>query len=946
MTRSPAAAHTVATDNALALTSDAASLDAARDLAGAWHGTGCRGSVLWGSCEDGGAEPYRTVVDLSGPEYHCSCPSREFPCKHALSLLLIRSQGAVAEDDAPADFAAEWLAARAAGQAGTQQPAVDQRRARVDAGLRDLETWLADQCRTGLAQADHSAPALEAVAARMVDAQAPAIAATLRQLPRRMLGNDQWPAILLSEYARLHLLIGAHRRLDDLAPEQAAGVRAHIGYSVKAAEVRTATPAIRDHWMVLGVRITEDERVFSRRTLLRGRYTRRWAQVIEHSFGSANFSGDLPVPGTMAEADLHFYPAAIPLRATRGTSHAPAQPFTTIVCDSATIADQLADHARALGADPWLRSRPMLLGAVSPAVGDGRWQLAEADGTAIPLAASVDVPWRLIGLSGGHPLTVIGEWTAAGLVPIAALANGEIIDVEPESLLGAPTPGTDLAAASAPIVPVAMLGTARRPLDPARLAGPVTAALRPARPEHTLLDAVILQELYHRGGAEPGHAEPLTPAATDDRPLLAAAAALRLRELLAGASPMLAEWFEAALPRDPRVPDTLCAELLEAARAQPALRDPLLRLAGARGRWLASLHPRWRPMLSTGGDDPQVWTHGRPAERRSWLTAVRARDAATARNALAESWNREAARGRAELLAVLAIGLGPGDEALLETALDDTRADVRRTAADLLARLPDSAYGGRMRERARRWMSVCSGTLLADLPPELGDSARRDGLADRLDPVAYRRDGGADIDAERLRRLVAATPLDHWTSLCGSAEAVTTLRLPDDMLGPVCAGWSEAALAQCDSSWAGPLFEVLTTTPTLGADPRLRQELFGLLPLELRVRYLCGLDSTWLAELELLAPALPHPWPRPVAVHVVRLLLDRAQLAAARPGAAGRSPGSYRTLLRSATIHFPVGTVPVVATAARRCGDPHWHSAFDQLAHGLTQRTLMLEELA
>ncbi|AHH21116.1 SWIM zinc finger domain-containing protein [Nocardia nova SH22a] len=948
MSRSPAAVPTVTADNVLALAPDAAVLEAARALAGAWRQTGRHGTALWGLCAGGGADPYRTVVDLSGPAYHCSCPSRKFPCKHALSLLLLRSRDEVAEADAPVGFAAEWLAARPRGTSthGTGQSTLERRRARVDAGLRDLETWLADQIRTGLAQADHSASALEAVAARMVDAQAPGVAAALRQLPRRLLGNDEWPAVLLSEYARLHLLVGAHRRLGELRPEQAAGVRAHIGYPVRSDDVRTGTPAVRDHWMVLGVRITEEERVFSRRALLRGRYTRRWAQVIEHNFGSASFAGERPVPGTMAESDLHFYPAAVPLRAVRGAYHELAQPFTTLACDSATIADQLADHARALGIDPWLRSHPMVLTAVSPTFGDGGWYLAEADGTALPLAASVEVPWRLIGLSGGHPLTVVGEWTAAGLIPLAALVNGEMVDVEPGTSLGTPAPGTAVSAAAEAIVPTALLGTARRPLDPARLAHTVATALRPADPEHTLLDAAMLQELYHRGGAVPGHAQPLTPAESDDRLLLPAAAARRLRDLVAGNSPMLAEWFAAALPRDPRAPDALCAELLEAARTQPALRDSLLRLTGARGRWLAALHPRWRPMLRAGDDDPRVWTHGRPAERRNWLAAVRGRDAAAARAALAETWSREPARGRAELLAVLANGPELADEALLEMGLDDTRAEVRRVAADLLARLPDSAYCARMRERARRWVRVRSGALLPELPEELGESARRDGLTDRLDPVAYRRDGGVDIDAERLRRLMAATPLDHWTSLCGSAAAATALHLSDDILGPVCAGWSEAALAQRDSSWAAHLFEVLTTTPTLGADPRLRQELFGLLPLDHRVRYLCGLDSSWLAEVELLLPALAHPWPQPVADHVVRLLLDRAQLAQARPGAAGLSPASYRTLLRSATIHFPVPASRAVATAARLCGDPHWHSAFDQLTDGLTQRLRMLEELA
>ena len=29
------------------------------------------------------------VIDSTGPAYKCSCPSRKFPCKHALGLLFL-----------------------------------------------------------------------------------------------------------------------------------------------------------------------------------------------------------------------------------------------------------------------------------------------------------------------------------------------------------------------------------------------------------------------------------------------------------------------------------------------------------------------------------------------------------------------------------------------------------------------------------------------------------------------------------------------------------------------------------------------------------------------------------------------------------------------------------------------------------------------------------------
>ena len=74
-----------------ALAPDAASVTAARKLArlGPWSGTGFDEHAVWGLCKGSGSRPYQAQVDLSGPAYKCSCPSRKFPCKHALALLLL-----------------------------------------------------------------------------------------------------------------------------------------------------------------------------------------------------------------------------------------------------------------------------------------------------------------------------------------------------------------------------------------------------------------------------------------------------------------------------------------------------------------------------------------------------------------------------------------------------------------------------------------------------------------------------------------------------------------------------------------------------------------------------------------------------------------------------------------------------------------------------------------
>src|SRR6202034_3296211 len=79
------------TAQVLALAPDAASAKAGQGLGnpGKWVSLGRRERSVWGQCQGSGKDPYRTQADLTGPAFHCSCPSRKFPCKHGLGLLLI-----------------------------------------------------------------------------------------------------------------------------------------------------------------------------------------------------------------------------------------------------------------------------------------------------------------------------------------------------------------------------------------------------------------------------------------------------------------------------------------------------------------------------------------------------------------------------------------------------------------------------------------------------------------------------------------------------------------------------------------------------------------------------------------------------------------------------------------------------------------------------------------
>jgi Uncharacterized conserved protein len=53
-------------------------------------------TLLFGECKGSGKDPYRCSVDFvneGNPVFRCSCPSRQFPCKHTLGLLYARALG-------------------------------------------------------------------------------------------------------------------------------------------------------------------------------------------------------------------------------------------------------------------------------------------------------------------------------------------------------------------------------------------------------------------------------------------------------------------------------------------------------------------------------------------------------------------------------------------------------------------------------------------------------------------------------------------------------------------------------------------------------------------------------------------------------------------------------------------------------------------------------------
>lgn len=306
-------------------------------------------------------------------------------------------------------------------------PRAELRASRVEHGLQELDRWLADQVRTGLAPFPRVGYAhFDAIAARMVDAQAPGVAGMLRALPEE-LGKEDWPDRILHGLAGLHLLSRAHASIEALPDELAATVRSRIGYPVAKADV-LAGPGLFDSWWAVGAVDVADVHLRRRRVWLRGAVTGRWAVWLTFAPTGMPFD-DAVLPGQAISGELHFYPGAGQHRALFGQTV--DDPIMSLDVPGSSVADVRTEFARLVAADPWATRMPAaMLGCLRHE--NGGWWLEDATGVGCPLLELEAQPWPLLAQSAGEPLTIFGEWNGFGLWPLSVLPDdqGRILSTE------------------------------------------------------------------------------------------------------------------------------------------------------------------------------------------------------------------------------------------------------------------------------------------------------------------------------------------------------------------------------------------------------------------------------------------------------------------------------------------------------------------------------------
>jgi hypothetical protein len=420
----------------LQLAPDPASGKAGQGLASPrkWPSLGHDGEAVWGECQGSGAKPYQVQVELAGPTFKCSCPSRKFPCKHGLGLMLMYAAGQLTAGARPA-WVAEWLASRAERAEKKQAKAAEppkpvdeaaqakrreRRQERVGDGLASLKVWLTDLVRGGVATVPTRGYGFfDDPARRMVDAQAPGVATRLQALGAVASSGAGWERPFVEGLASLHLLIAAHGRLDQLPEDTQHDVRATLGLTVTNDEV-LARPPVHDLWQAVSHEVTVEDKLRVSRTWLFGTNTRRVALVLAFAHGTQPLSTVFRA-GMACEADLCFFPGHAP----RAVAKSVGTPERITAVAGVDTLDQLCDLSSQLAAShPWLGEIAVPVRELVPVRTDAGLMLVDRENRSLPATCPELPMWSLLAVSGGHPVDVAVGFDGSRVRPLAVMHGG------------------------------------------------------------------------------------------------------------------------------------------------------------------------------------------------------------------------------------------------------------------------------------------------------------------------------------------------------------------------------------------------------------------------------------------------------------------------------------------------------------------------------------------
>ena len=923
------------TDQIKALAPDSASFAAGQSLAkaGPWKNVGQSDHAIWGDCQGSGKNPYQIRIDQREFAYRCSCPSRKLPCKHTIALLLLAANqpGMVPTATEP-DWIAQWLAERDGrtqkkqekAEAAAQQPVDEKaqtkraadRQNRVVAGTDQLEHWLSDLVRVGIADLDRKPLSFwDDQSKRLVDAQSPGLASRIQQIGELPGSLKNWPGHVLGEFGRLALLLEAFRKIDTLDRDLQEEIRQQIGWTVDQKSLAETGEKIQDRWILLGQSYELTTKIQTQRNWYYGVGSRRFLLYLQFAVGKPWFE-EMLIPGSTTEAEAVFWPGTSRIRGKFLERKNGAKVDKSIGHEE-SIAEFFDRQAELLSRQPWIDRVPALLKNIvvlPPQNENGLWTIQDEQ-SVLPLVGTNH--WTLLAVSGGNPVSIFGEWNGRTLTPLSVMGDARNLSLEtggkdgrfftlnsPSGQFSGTTPSTpvhtptfNLNSPSSCFQPPALLKQSLLGTDKTvpsssgdENAGQIDSIDRICEGNDKWS---VAWKLLLRAGcyavAEQVGFEPETVCETYSLPQLPEsrpAISPRLTECL---KKLLKEFSDSpqvsihVLNRVDNVNLRFSAEtlpdLLSAFSQRRMFKEDahamILALIGQRGRWLATKNPDWywasdQPIDEKNGNSTElesIWNEGTFRGRESALKTIAKIDAAKAKQLLAETWKNEKAEHREAFLNTLSRQFDDGDVLFLEEILKDRSGSIRQTAATFLAQLPESNYAARTLERAEEILVAGTkpNTLCIKPPTEFTKTMKADALEEKPPRGVGEK---AWWTSESLRRV----PLTHWEKRfqMGPREILAVIA-KDDYFHSALYAWTYTVQWFSDHDhWLEPLWDTWNAVKSVPEAIDSREVLikFALARFPLRFweklknlkqgvqNYSYHLQTAWLE----LAQHMPEPW--------------------------------------------------------------------------------------
>lgn len=402
----------------LQLAPDASSVKAAKGLAtlNKWVLRECSEHAIWGHCQGSGKNPYQTVIDLNNIAFKCSCPSRKFPCKHGIGLLLlyVRQPDQFKQTNEP-DWVNTWLAKRSENAAkkelkaknksptdeAAQAKRQEKRHQKVLAGISDLEVWMKDLVRNGFLNVpEHAYTIFDNMARRMIDAQAPGLAMRLRALQEIDFNSETWKSYLTESMAKLYLLVQSYKNIENLSEDWKNEIRTQIGYSQSKDSV-LAEEAIADSWLVLHKQSRKINDINTDIYWFYGKRNKLFTKCLNFT-AAGSCSTENWVPGSVYEGTLCLYKGIGTCRRALFKKFEFIKENFVPEC-STNLKQAAAVYRNAMFTNPFSENIPILINDVTAVRNGEKYTLLDNAGNAVRVKMPEKTFIDILALTGGNP---------------------------------------------------------------------------------------------------------------------------------------------------------------------------------------------------------------------------------------------------------------------------------------------------------------------------------------------------------------------------------------------------------------------------------------------------------------------------------------------------------------------------------------------------------------